>query len=98
MKEISTKSKTFKVFSALIQGERINAKQAKKRFGVKNLRAEINRIRYSGYAVDRSTRYVANGSRVSEYLLSVPSREIVALGYAAKSRKLSVNDIKTIVA
>lgn len=84
MKRISKDTKTFKIFEALVNGERLTPAQAQKRFGVKNLSAEASRIRAHGYAVYSNTRKAANGVTVTEYELGRPSREIVALGYRAK--------------
>jgi hypothetical protein len=85
MKFISKETKTFKIFSALKQGEKLTQSEASKRFGVKNLSAEASRIRAHGYAVYTNTRKAGNGVQVTEYELGNPSREIVALGYKAKA-------------
>jgi hypothetical protein len=53
---INPGTKTFKLFSALSNGERISASQAAKRFGIKNVSAEVSRIRHSGFAVYANTR------------------------------------------
>ncbi len=86
----SKESKTFKVFNALYQGEKLTPAQAEKRFGVKNLAAEASRIRANGYAVYSKSRTAGNGVTVTEYELGKPSREIVALGYKAKAMGLSI--------
>lgn len=88
MKRISKETKTFKVFKALSNGDVITPAQAKKRFGVENLRAEATRIRQHGYAVYSKRRLAKNGVEVTEYELGDASREIVALGY--KARKLGI--------
>jgi hypothetical protein len=85
MKFISKETKTYKVFNALYNGETLTARQAEKRFGVKNLSAEASRIRANGYAVYANTRKAGNGVTVTEYEMGNPSREIVALGYKAKA-------------
>ena len=84
MKFISKDTKTYKVFNALYNGEKLTQSEATKRFGVKNLRAEATRIRQNGYAVYSKTRTAGNGVVVTEYEMGKPSREIVALGYKAK--------------
>jgi hypothetical protein len=91
MKMISKESKTFKVFNALMNGDKLTASQAEKRFGVKNLAAEASRIRQNGYAVYSKTRTAGNGVTVTEYELGRPSREIVALGYKAKAMGITVD-------
>lgn len=84
MKYISKKTKTFKLFDAMYNGEKITAAEALKRFGIKNISAEATRIRNNGYAVYSTKRKAGNGVVVTEYELGKASREIVALGYKAK--------------
>ena len=76
-------TKTFKVFTALHKGETLTPAQAQHRFGVKNLSAEISRIRQSGFAVSANSRTAGNGVKVTEYAIGKPSRKIVAAGYRA---------------
>lgn len=90
MKFISKDTKTFKVFNALYNGDKLTPAQAKKRFGVGNLSAEVSRIRQNGYPVYSSTRKAGNGVTVREYELGKASREIVALGYKAKAIGLTL--------
>lgn len=90
MKFISKDTKTYKVFNALYNGEKLTPAEASKRFGVKNLRAEATRIRQNGYAVYSKTRTAGNGVVVTEYEMGKPSREIVALGYKAKKLGMSI--------
>lgn len=84
MKFISKETKTFKVFTALYNGEKLTPAEAEHRFGVKNLRAEATRLRNNGYAIYSKTRKAGNGVMVTEYEMGKASREIVALGYKAK--------------
>ncbi len=93
MKRFNPETKTFKVFSALYNGDTLTAAQARKRFGVGNLAAEATRIRQAGYAVYANKRTAGNGVTVTEYELGMPSREIVALGYKAKAAGLSLDTI-----
>ncbi len=85
MKFINKETKTYKLFNALYAGDKITASDAAKRFGIKNIAAEASRIRQSGYAVYAKTRVAGNGVTVTEYEMGNASREIVALGYKAKS-------------
>jgi hypothetical protein len=85
MKLFNPETKTFKLFNALYKGDKVTASQAEKRFGIKNIAAEASRIRQMGYAVYANSRTAGNGVTVTEYVLGKPSREIVALGYKAKS-------------
>ena len=79
------KTKTYKLFSALNSGETVTASQAEKRFGIKNISAEVSRIRSSGFAVYADSRKAGNGVKVTEYAIGKPSRKIVAAGYLAMS-------------
>ena len=83
MKRISKDSKTFKVFTALCNGEALTEAKARKHLNVGNLRAEVTRIRQHGYAVYRKNRVAGNGVRVTEYVIGLPSRRLVAAGYKA---------------
>ena len=85
MKRFSPNSKTFKIFTALYQGRTLTAARADREFGVKNISAEVSRIKQNGYAVYSNTRQTGTGVKVTEYVMGSPSREIVALGYRARS-------------
>jgi len=80
---INKETKAFKLFTALYNGESITAAQAAKRFGIKNISAEVSRVRQNGYAVYANTRTAGNGVTVTEYVMGKPSRKIVAAGYKA---------------
>ena len=88
MKFINPETKTFKVFQALQTGAAITPAEANKRFGVKNLSAEVSRIRQHGFAVYSNSRKAGNGVQVTEYLLGKPSRKLVAAGYLPMSMGL----------
>ena len=78
-------TKTFKVFTALYNGEKLTPAAAEKRFGVKNLSAEASRIRAAGYAVYANSRVAGNNTKVTEYVIGKPSRKLIAAGYMAMS-------------
>jgi hypothetical protein len=88
--QYSKETKTFKLQKALQNGDVITAAEAKKRFGISNLSAEVSRIRQNGYAVFGQTRTAGNGVVVREYRMGNASREMVALAYKAKSLGLTV--------
>ena len=90
MKLLSKKSKTYKVFNALYNGAALTSAQAKHRFNVGNLGTEVFRIRNAGWAVYTQKRVAGNGVKVTEYVMGKPSREIVALGYKAKSMGITL--------
>jgi hypothetical protein len=82
-------TKTFKLYTALQNGDRVTANQASKRFGIKNISAEVSRIRQSGFAVYANSRIAGNNVKVTEYRLGTPSRKIVAAGYRAMALGLA---------
>jgi len=88
IKQFNPETKTFKLFNALYKGEAVTASVASKRFGIKNMSAEVSRIRQSGYAVYANTRVAGNNARVTEYVIGKPSRAVVAAGYKALSQGL----------
>jgi hypothetical protein len=90
MKLISQDTKTFKVFRALQTGETLSPSAAAKRFGVKNLSAEVSRIRGHGFAVYANTRKAGNGVNVTEYAMGKPSRRLIAAGYKALAMGMDV--------
>ena len=88
--QYSKKTKTFKLQKALMDGETFTPAKAQNRFGIKNLNAEVSRIRQNGYAVYSNRRVAGNGVKVTEYKLGEASRELVALAYKAKAAGLTV--------
>jgi hypothetical protein len=83
MKQFNPETKTFKLFNAMYNGEKVTASAAEKRFGIKNISAEVSRIRQNGYAVYANNRKAGNGVQVTEYVIGKPSRALVAAGYKA---------------
>lgn len=83
MKRFNPETKTFKLFNAMYNGEKVTANAAEKRFGIKNISAEVSRIRQSGFAVYANRRMAKNHVEVTEYRIGKPSRKIVAAGYKA---------------
>jgi hypothetical protein len=88
MKFFNPETKTYKLFNALYNGDTVTAAQASKRFGIKNISAEVSRIRQNGYAVYANSRVAGNGVKVTEYVIGKPSRAIVAAGYKAMAAGL----------
>jgi hypothetical protein len=80
---ISENTKTFKLFTALQNGEAVTPAAAEKRFGIKNMSAEVSRVRQAGFAVYANSRKAGNGVQVTEYVIGKPSRKLVAAGYRA---------------
>ena len=88
MKRFNKETKTYKLFNALYNGDKLTAAQAEKRFGIKNISAEVSRIRQNGYAVYADNRVAGNHVRVTEYRLGTPSRKLIAAGYRAMAMGL----------
>ena len=80
---INQGTKTHKLFTALKSGDKVTASQAEKRFGIKNVSAEVSRIRQAGFAVYANTRTAGNHMQVTEYEIGQPSRKLIAAGYKA---------------
>jgi hypothetical protein len=81
---INLETKTGKAFKALVlNGETLTPSEAKKRFGIGNLSAEVTRIRQQGFAIYANGRKAGNGVHVTEYAHGKPSRKVVAAGYKA---------------
>ena len=84
-------TKTGKAFKALVlEGKTLTPADAKKRFGIGNLSAEVSRIRSNGFAVYTNSRKAGNGVNVTEYVLGKPSRKLVALGYKAQAMGITL--------
>ena len=82
-------TKTYRLFSALHSGDAVTPAAAAKRFGIKNISAEVSRIRQAGFAVYANQRTAGNGVQVTEYVLGKPSRRLVAAGYRAMALGLA---------
>jgi hypothetical protein len=81
---INLETKTGKAFKAMVlNGEKLTASEARKRFGIGNLSAEASRIRQAGFAIYANSRKAGNGVTVTEYVHGKPSRKVVAAGYKA---------------
>jgi hypothetical protein len=89
MRHFNPETKTFKLFNAMYNGEKVTASQAEKRFGIKNISAEVSRIRQHGYAVYANNRKAGNGVEVTEYEIGKPSRKLIAAGYKAMALGLA---------
>ena len=80
----TTKTQTEKVANALVNGAELTAKQISSRYGVKNVRAVISKLRSEGYAIFLNKRVSSfDGETYMKYRLGTPTRATVAAGYAA---------------
>jgi hypothetical protein len=77
-------TKTGKAYKALVlEGQALTAAEAKHRYGIGNLSAEVSRIRHNGFAIYANSRKARNGVQVTEYRHGKASRKIIAAGYKA---------------
>ena len=81
---MTTETQAQRVINALKNGVELTAKQITARYGVKNVRAVISKLRSEGYAIYLNKRVSSfDGETYSKYRLGTPTRATVAAGYAA---------------
>ena len=81
---MTTITKTEKVLNALIDGAELTAKQISARYGVKNVRAVISKLRSEGLSIYLNKRVSSfDGETYSKYMIGTPTRAVVAAGYKA---------------
>jgi hypothetical protein len=83
---INPETKTHRLLTALQKGQTFTKSQAESRFGIKNLSAEVSRVRQAGFAVYANPVKTSKGDMVTVYRMGKPSREIVAAGYRALAK------------
>ena len=77
-------TKTEKVLNALVGGAELTAKQITHRYGVKNVRAVMSKLRTEGYPVFLNKKVSSfDGQTYSKYRLGTAPRSVVAAGFAA---------------
>jgi len=77
-------TQTTKVANALVNGAQLTAKQITSRYGVKNVRSVISKLRSEGYTIYLNKRVSSfNGESYMKYMIGTPTRAIVAAGYKA---------------
>lgn len=67
----------------LIGGRTISAREARSRFGIRNLRARVNDLRNQGFCVYTNR----TGSRTT-YRMGIPSRAMVAVAYQVAGSRI----------
>jgi len=81
---MTTETQAQRVINVLKNGVELTAKQITARYGVKNVRAVISRLRSEGYAIFLNKRVSSfDGETYSKYRLGTPTRATVAAGFAA---------------
>ena len=80
----TTETQATRVANALKTGAELTAKQISARYGVKNVRAVISRLRSEGYSIFLNKRVSSyDGETYSKYRIGTPTRSVVAAGYQA---------------
>jgi len=80
----TTKTQATRVANALETGAELTAKQISARYGVKNARAVISKLRTEGYSIYLNKRVSSyDGETYMKYALGTPTRSVVAAGYQA---------------
>lgn len=81
---MTTITKTEKVLNALIDGAELTAKQISARYGVKNVRAVMSKLRTEGYPIFLNKRVSSfDGETYNKYRLGTAPRSVIAAGYQA---------------
>ena len=80
----TTTTQAAKVATALENGAELTAKQITSRYGVKNVRAVISKLRSEGLSIYLNKRVSSfNGESYMKYMIGTPTRAVVAAGYKA---------------
>ena len=81
---MTTKTQATKVANALETGAELTARQISARYGVKNVRAVISKLRTEGYSIYLNKRVSSyDGETYMKYALGTPTRSVVAAGHQA---------------
>ena len=81
---MTTLTQRQRVINALENGAELTAKQITSRYGVKNVRAVMSKLRTEGYPIFLNKRVSSfDGQTYSKYRLGTAPRSVVAAGFAA---------------
>ena len=81
---MTSTTQTSKVATALSNGAELTAKQISARYGVKNVRAVISKLRSEGFSIYLNKRVSSfDGETYMKYMIGTPTKAVVAAGYAA---------------
>ena len=73
-----------RVENALVNGAELTAKQITARYGVKNVRSVISKLRSEGLSIYLNKRVSSfDGESYMKYMIGTPTRAVVAAGYKA---------------
>jgi len=80
----TTTTQAAKVEAALVNGASLTAKQITSRYGVKNVRSVISKLRSEGLTIYLNKRVSSFDQKTyMKYMIGTPTRAVVAAGYAA---------------
>ena len=81
---MTTTTQTAKVAAALVNGAELTAKQISSRYGVKNVRAVISKLRSEGFSIYLNKRVSSfDGESYMKYMIGTPTKAVIAAGYKA---------------
>ena len=81
---MTTTTQAAKVEAALVNGASLTAKQITSRYGVKNVRSVISKLRSEGLTIYLNKRVSTfDGLSYMKYMIGTPTRAVVAAGYKA---------------
>ena len=81
---MTTITKTEKVLNAMVSGAELTAKQITSRYGVKNVRAVMSKLRTEGYPIFLNKKVSSfDGQTYNKYRLGTAPRSVIAAGFAA---------------
>ena len=78
-------SVTSRILSFLKTGADITQVQARKRFGITNVRARMSELRQAGYSIYLNEKTTANGRTIKAYRLGTPTRLVIAVSNTVAS-------------
>ena len=80
----TTTTQAARVETALVNGAELTAKQISARYGVKNVRSVISKLRSEGLSIYLNKRVSSfDGASYMKYMIGTPTRAVVAAGYKA---------------
>jgi len=84
MTTTTTTTQAARVETALVNGAELTAKQITARYGVKNVRSVISKLRSEGLSIYLNKRVSSfDGASYMKYMIGTPTRAVVAAGYKA---------------
>jgi transcription initiation factor IIE alpha subunit len=84
MTTTTTTTQAARVENALVNGAELTAKQITARYGVKNVRSVISKLRSEGLSIYLNKRVSSfDGASYMKYMIGTPTRAVVAAGYKA---------------